>query len=238
MLRTYTYTHTAEAKVFFTSDTHFGHAKLVTRRGFKSLAEHDLALLTNWNRVVRPQDTVIHLGDFLLGVGEKAPAMCLNLFNRLNGQIVLLWGNHRAGVQSIYEQCVTEQHGLDGKTYEVYPTTWNNKVTFVGSSLLAHIKTPEVGQAERQSHWVFCSHYAQRIWIDANKGTLHASGHAHAADVESNPDWKTTRRLDVGVDNFNFTPLALDEFLRIMKTKTQTIIDHDTDAEAGEPLKG
>ena len=239
MLRKYTYTHTEESKVFFTSDTHFCHAKLVTQRGFKSMAEHDVALLTNWNRVVRPQDTVIHLGDFLLGVGDKAQAVCLNLFNRLNGQIVLLWGNHLTGVKSIYENCVTEQHGLDGKAYEVYPTTWNNKVTFVGASLLAHIKTPEAGKAERQNHFVFCSHYAQRIWIDANKGVMHASGHAHATDAESQPDWKLTRRLDVGVDNFNFTPLGFDEFLRIMKSKTQTIVDnHADDADADELLKG
>jgi len=222
MLRKYNYTHAADSKVFFTSDTHFGHAKLVTQRGFKSLTEHDVTLLTNWNRVVRPQDTVIHLGDFLLGGGEKAPAVCLNLFNRLNGQIVLLWGNHLAGVQSIYEKCVTEQYGLDGKIYEVYPTCWNNKVTFVGPSLLAHIKTPEAGKADGQNHWAFCSHYAQRTWMDDNKGVMHATGHAHASDAASQPDWKATRRLDVGVDNFNFTPLVFDEFLRIMKTKTQT----------------
>jgi calcineurin-like phosphoesterase family protein len=182
--------------------------------------------------VVRPQDTVIHLGDFVLGAGDASKAVCLNLFNRLNGQIVLLWGNHLAGVRSIYKDCVTEQHGLDGENYEVYPTIWNNKVTFVGSSMLAHIQTAQAGKAERQNHFVFCSHFAHRIWIDSNKGVMHASGHTHSSDAESNPDCKLTRRLDVGVDNFNFTPLGFDAFLRIMKTKTQTIIDHRDEDDA------
>jgi calcineurin-like phosphoesterase family protein len=237
VLRKYTYTHAEESKVFFTSDTHFCHTKLVAMRGFKTVEEHDIALLNNWNRVVRPQDTVIHLGDFVLGAGDKSKDACIHLFNRLNGHIILLWGNHLAGVKSIYTESVTEQHGLDGETYEVYPTTWNNKVTFVGSSMLAHIKTPFVGKAERQNHFVFCSHFAHRVWIDSNKKVLHASGHAHASDVESNPGWKTARRLDVGVDNFNFTPLGFDEFLRIMKTKTQTIIDHHSELDADGRLE-
>jgi calcineurin-like phosphoesterase family protein len=218
--------------VFFTSDTHFGHAKLVAQRGFKTIEEHDAVLIKNWNKVVRPQDTIIHLGDFVLGVGDKSKDVCINLFNRLNGHIVLLWGNHLAGVRSIYKDCVTEQHGLDGEAYEVYPTTWNNKVTFVGSSMLAHIKTPQADKIEMQNHFVFCSHFAHRIWIDSNKEVMHASGHAHSSDAESNPDWKLARRLDVGVDNFNFTPLGFDEFLRVMKTKTQTIIDHRGEDDA------
>ena len=59
-----------------------------------------------------------------------------------------------------------------------------------------------------------------RIWIDGNKGVLHASAHSHSSDKESNPDWPFAKRLDVGVDNFNFTPISFDKFLEIMNTKT------------------
>ena len=225
MLRKYIYTHTEESKVFFTADTHFCHARLIAIRGFETVEEHDVALVNNWNRVVQPQDTVIHLGDFLLGAGDRSKEVCINLFNRLNGHIVLLWGNHLAGVKSIYADCIKEQHGLDIENREVYPVTWNDKVTFVGASLLARIKTPQVARFEPQNHFVFCSHYAHRTWIDAGKGVMHATGHAHAADTKSNPNWKTARRLDVGVDNFNFTPLGFDDFLRIMKTKTQPSLE-------------
>ena len=78
----------------------------------------------------------------------------------------------------------------------------------------------------RQNHFVFMSHFAHRIWIDCQKDVLHASGHSHSSDIESNPDFKLAKRLDVGVDNFNFTPLAFDKFLEIMDTKVQPIIDH------------
>jgi calcineurin-like phosphoesterase family protein len=230
MLTSYTYNHGDESKVFFTSDTHFGHARLSVRRGFKTVAEHDAALIQRWNQAVRPQDTVIHLGDFVVGPGDEAT--CINRFNRLNGQIVLLWGNHLAGLASLYRECVRAQHGLDGAVYEVYPTVWNQKVTFVGASLMAHIRTPGGRQSGSQNHMVFCAHYAHRDWIDASKAVMHATGHAHGADEESNPTWKRGRRLDVGVDNFNFTPLGFDEFLRIMKTKTSA-----RPAAAGEDIE-
>jgi calcineurin-like phosphoesterase family protein len=226
MIRKYTFIHSENSKLFLTSDTHFCHSKLVEQRGFKSIEEHDETLISNWNSVVRPQDSICHLGDFVLGAGDKSKEVCINLFNRLNGHITLLFGNHLAGVKSIYQECVQSQHNLDPETYEVYPVTWNNKVTFVGNSILAHVKTPDAEKSKKQNHFVFCSHYAHRLWIDSNKETLHASAHSHSSDKESNPDWKFNKRLDVGVDNFNFTPISFDKFLEIMDTKTQPVIDH------------
>lgn len=49
----------------------------------------DEGLIKNWNRVVRPEDTVYHLGDFCMG-GRKP----MEYLSQLNGKIFLILGNH------------------------------------------------------------------------------------------------------------------------------------------------
>ena len=63
-------THNDSHKVFFTSDTHFNHDQkfIYETRGYKDRYEHNDALIAKINEVVRPQDTLIHLGDFCLNI--------------------------------------------------------------------------------------------------------------------------------------------------------------------------
>ncbi len=198
----------------------------MTERGFKTIEEHNETLINNWNNTVKPSDVVIHLGDFVLGAENKSKQVCEELFQKLNGRIFLLWGNHLAGIKAIYKDCINLQYHLNGDELEIYPITYKNKVSFVGHSILAHIKTPEVPKYHKQNHFVFCAHFAHRIWIDAQKEVLHASGHSHSSDKESNPEWEFHKRLDVGLDNFNFTPLVFDRFLEIMDKKKHVVLDH------------
>ena len=78
--------------VWFTSDTHFGHANIIALSGrpFASVDEMDAALVANWNALVRPADEVWHLGDFAFR--NAAPAA--EYLRRLNGRVHLIWGNH------------------------------------------------------------------------------------------------------------------------------------------------
>ncbi|MCI4660408.1 MAG: metallophosphoesterase family protein [Neomegalonema sp.] len=78
--------------VYFTADTHFGHANIIklAKRPFRSLQEMDDALVANWNALVQPEDTVYHLGDFCF-TGSK---VALRYLERLNGEIILIKGNH------------------------------------------------------------------------------------------------------------------------------------------------
>ena len=71
--------------IFFTSDTHFGDPRVlrIDRRPFRSMEEHDEALIGLWNETVGKEDDVWHLGDFMrLGSGGRADA----LLHRLNGR--------------------------------------------------------------------------------------------------------------------------------------------------------
>lgn len=75
--------------VFFTSDHHFGHANIINlcKRPFTDIEEMDRVMIQRWNTIVKPTDTVWHLGDF----AWKDPTSYLK---QLNGQKHLIIGNH------------------------------------------------------------------------------------------------------------------------------------------------
>ena len=83
--------------VFLVSDTHFGHAGVcrfthgntdVKIRPWTDPDEMDEDMVRMWNETVRPNDKVYHLGDVV--INRKA----LPIMNRLNGDKVLIRGNH------------------------------------------------------------------------------------------------------------------------------------------------
>ena len=82
--------------VFLVSDTHFGHAGVCrfTRDDGEKLRpwtdpdEMDEHMVKVWNETVKPTDKVYHLGDVV--INRKA----LKIMHRLNGDKVLIKGNH------------------------------------------------------------------------------------------------------------------------------------------------
>ena len=83
--------------VFLVSDTHFGHTgvcRFVRNDGVTKLRpwdnpdEMDEFMVEAWNERVRPTDKVYHLGDVV--INRKS----LGIMRRLNGDKVLIRGNH------------------------------------------------------------------------------------------------------------------------------------------------
>jgi len=75
------------------SDTHFFHANIAEYCS-RPAGWQDL-IIENWNRWIRPDEIVFHLGDLALGKKENAEA----LIPKLNGKLFLMRGNHdRRGV--------------------------------------------------------------------------------------------------------------------------------------------
>lgn len=78
--------------IWIISDTHFRHKNIIRYcdRPFSSVTEMNEQLISKWNAKVSKEDIVIHLGDFSCGsIGEIR-----NIRNRLNGNIILIKGNH------------------------------------------------------------------------------------------------------------------------------------------------
>lgn len=79
-------------ETWFISDTHFGHKNVLklSNRPFSSIEEHDEVIFENWNKRVKKNDTIIHLGDF----GFLSRSEIGDLLERLNGKKILIRGNH------------------------------------------------------------------------------------------------------------------------------------------------
>jgi calcineurin-like phosphoesterase family protein len=83
---------TEQVRVFVIADTHFFHDNIIKYCGrpFRGGEEMNEFLLDEWNRVVSPEDLVIHCGDVALGQTELIIELC----NKLNGTKILVEGNH------------------------------------------------------------------------------------------------------------------------------------------------
>lgn len=103
---------------FFISDTHFGHANIITFtddngdriRPFDTVEEMDELMVERWNAVVRSQDRVYHLGDVVMN------RRCLPILERLNGKKVLVKGNH-----DIFKLKDYTPYFEDIRAYKVFP---------------------------------------------------------------------------------------------------------------------
>lgn len=89
--------------IYLISDTHFGHKNLLRfeRTEFNTVEEHDEFIIETINAIVKPTDTLIHLGD----VGN------VEMIRQLNGHKELILGNHD-------QRPVKEYLGYFAKVYE------------------------------------------------------------------------------------------------------------------------
>ena len=143
-------------RTLLTADTHFGHksmlsARMPRPRPFETIEAHDEALVAAWNKAVRPNDIVWHLGDFAYKCGLEYAA---SIQVRLHGRIHLIRGNH--------------DHGL-GDCLQ-----WAGPVVDV-----QRIFVQDPGMTKRVALWA--SHYAHVTWPNAWHGDLHVFGHSHGS---------------------------------------------------------
>lgn len=143
----------------FTGDTHFNHQGILKHRTFggktwgwrkfKTVREMNNTLIQNWNEVVKPGDLVYHLGDFALpnkGDGNDV----YEILMRLNGQIILVMGNH------------------DDK----------NEKLFEGHPKIAKIKHLVYMKLDNGQKVMLC-HYPMLTWRASVHGSWHIHGHCH-----------------------------------------------------------
>lgn len=91
-------------RIFVTADTHFGHRKVTEFRHYATVEEHDRDLIARWNAVVRPNDTVWHLGDVYFNEGHHA-------LLQLNGLMKLVMGNHDTHPLDVYNSHFVKIYG-------------------------------------------------------------------------------------------------------------------------------
>ena len=197
-------THNDSHRVYFTSDTHFRHNQkfIYESRGYKDRYEHDDALIAKINEVVRPEDTLLHLGDFCLNI---TPPEFNEILARINCQnIAYIWGNHNSCIRKHYEDAVATEYGKD---IEVYPYAIG-KLTYLG-----YYKELIVN-----GHMIVIHHYPHQIWNQMQKGAWQLSGHSHYSNPTTQLDNPDNKILDVGWDGHG-KPLSFPEIQKIMVNK-------------------
>ena len=82
--------------IWFSSDQHWSHKNIIKycHRPFNSTHLMNKVMTERWNSVVKPEDTVYHLGDIAFGGKKKL----VSLRERLNGTIYLVRGNHDGSI--------------------------------------------------------------------------------------------------------------------------------------------
>lgn len=86
--------------LWLTSDTHFGHDKVVNTFHLREWGfEEDI--ITNWNNLVGKKDIVLHLGDLTM-VGKEQTQKWTR---QLRGRKYLIKGNHDNRTDSWYADC-------------------------------------------------------------------------------------------------------------------------------------
>jgi calcineurin-like phosphoesterase family protein len=173
--------------IYFTSDQHFGHTNIIkyTSRPFSSVEEMDEQLIENYNKVVSKDDVVYHLGDFAF---NKTPDEIASIFSRLNGRKRVLLGNH------------------DNIIYFNSPV--NNKLnTGIVDVTPGHLEVSFRAVLGKDVLPVTLFHFPMLSWNKSFHGSYHLHGHTHG----SIPFDLKVRRLDVGVDCNNYTPISLEQ---------------------------
>lgn len=211
-------------KVFFTSDTHFGHGNIMKyshrpgltraelellkeeeetgerllRVSYDSIKRMDDYLLDGINSIVGEDDTLYHLGDFCMGSKSNALNSARRYRNAIKCKNVhLLWGNHDDySIRSLFSSA------MDMRT------------------------------VKHQGQEIVCLHYAMAIWNKSHRGAWHLYGHSHA-NAEKNLDKLMPNRkaFDVGVDNAavvlgSYRPFSFEEVKSIMDKRKGCSIDH------------
>lgn len=137
--------------VWLVSDTHFGHAGVCrfTRsdgtklRPWDDPAEMDEAMVAAWNARVKPNDKVYHLGDVVIN------RRCLPTLARLNGDKVLIRGNHDIFKDDEYRQYFRElraYHVMNGLILSHIPLHEASLGRF-GTNIHGHLHASRVMKA-------------------------------------------------------------------------------------------
>jgi calcineurin-like phosphoesterase family protein len=104
------------ANIFFASDHHFHHANILNfkrddgtpLRVFDDVTHMNEYMVMQHNRTVQPNDKVYFLGD----VAMPKTAEALNILARMNGEKILIKGNHDSCKASQYLQYFKDIRGV------------------------------------------------------------------------------------------------------------------------------
>lgn len=194
------------SNVWFTADTHFGHANIIKYclRPFLSVEEreraiseprgrwkvsratverHDQSILDEINRLVQSDDQLWVLGDFCWGHAEEAKGYLDRIACK---NVSLVWGNH--------------DHRSIGGLFQ---------------------RTIEQGELSVEGQSIWLNHYPMRSWDKKFHGSWHLYGHVHDRLSQQDREQPESLTKDVGVDACEYRPMSFRDLMKYMKPRMQ-----------------
>jgi len=183
--------------VFFTSDWHIGHEKVISysNRPFNNVDHMSETLIKRYNSTVPKNGVCYFLGD----MGFCSKEILHKVISSLNGTKVLVLGNHDKKTQGMYNL------GFDVVMYGATLLIANKRVTLSHCPLLGVYR--EVVDKDKGVNWHGDIKESRKIFTCSDEGQYHLHGHIHSPN--SNKSEKIAgKQYDVGVDANKFTPVS------------------------------
>ena len=190
-------------RIWFTADHHLDHENIIRfcSRPFDNAGHMNAALIDNWNAVVKPADTVYHLGDLTLG----GLGVAKNYLRRLNGRVILLanWTHHDKRWLKPLRHALACAAG--------WPCTASGAEIELAEPLI----TIKVG-----GQIIVACHFPLARWDREHYGSIHLHAHSHGRHHAEG------KILDGGVDSAwkhlgAYRPFSLEEVVRITREGEQ-----------------
>lgn len=196
--------------VFFTSDTHFNHEKIISfcDRPFESAEDMNEVLINNWNSVIPEDGYVFHLGDFAWGHHIK------NIIYELNGNIILIKGNH-------------DEQNLKKGMYKYFYEIYDQLHLQIGNTSLY------------LNHYPFLTYggiYKEKNPVIQCFGHIHMSKYKNKGLDTNRYDFLLPSQYDVGVDLNDFKPISFYDLKKKVDFQVQNKlnctywIDHESNS--------
>lgn len=191
------------SNVFFTSDTHFGHARIIELcdRPFKDVSHMNAEIIRRWNSVVDSDDIVFHLGDVALGPIDES----LSLVSQLNGYKILVNGNHDRPFMKFGKAAFDEWLERYGEVFQ--EVIVGNLQIPLNEHMVTLSHFPHSGDSHGEERY--------REWRPADEGVI-IHGHTHS-DERLSRTLNGNLQIHVGQDAWNFTPVSKEVILGIIE---------------------
>lgn len=163
-------------------------------RGFTSIEEHDAAIIENWNRVVKPEDSIYLLGDLMLNDNEGG----ITKLNQLNGTIYYIRGNHCSDARCTLYKERTHMIPLYGQ----FETSWAAVQKINGYHFYL-------------SHYPTMTSYLENM-APLKHHLINLHGHTHS---KSKFYQDIPFMYNVALDAHNNTPVSFDEIIADIEAK-------------------
>lgn len=186
--------------IYLTSDQHFYHSNVLiySSRDFATIEEMNEQIILRHNEVVKPEDTVYHLGDFTFKDNKVN-----ELLSQLNGTHHLIAGNHDKAHSS------KEKHRKEIRKYLDYgfSSVQEQMELKIGDKAVLLCHLPYLNEEDQDQRF--------KQWRPIDKGGWLLHGHIHQLYL-----WRR-RMINVGVDVWNYYPVSESQILDLMAEITE-----------------